>query len=192
MKNVIFYLLFALFTTCASAQVTDAKIEMLPVASADTTVQLKVQFKTDTPVTYAVWHSTDLVNWVRAELEYGSNSPCIAVNTNLYPEHIYTMTQSPEGRDFFKIAPYIPTEYWFIRNLTVGMSGPDVANLQTFLSDRGYASWIHDEEKGYFGDRTRWALISYQTARGIQPASGFFGPLTRATVNYELNGTETP
>lgn len=34
---------------------------------------------------------------------------------------------------------------------------------------------------GYFGSRTRAALIEYQTAKGITPAAGYFGAKTRAS-----------
>jgi peptidoglycan hydrolase-like protein with peptidoglycan-binding domain len=71
--------------------------------------------------------------------------------------------------------------YSFNRDLTVGSEGDDVAALQTFLQSEGYLGTI-GEDKGFFGILTRAALESYQTNKGIYPATGFFGPITRALV----------
>jgi hypothetical protein len=47
---------------------------------------------------------------------------------------------------------------------------------------------------GYFGPITKAALATYQASKGISPAAGYFGPLTRAFVNANggaTSGTST-
>ena len=78
--------------------------------------------------------------------------------------------------------------YTFNVNLTVGSRGADVTALQNFLIGKGYT--ISAGATGYFGAQTKAALASYQSAKGISPAVGYFGPLTRASVN-SMNGTTT-
>ena len=82
------------------------------------------------------------------------------------------------------------TEPQFTRDLTIGSTGDDVRALQQLLNDLGFL--IADtgpgspgQESTYFGERTRQALIRYQQANNISPASGYFGPLTRARVRGE-------
>ncbi len=66
-------------------------------------------------------------------------------------------------------------------NLTIGSRGADVIALQTWLIAQGYS--IPAGATGYFGLQTRAAVAAYQAAKGITPAVGFFGPITRASVN---------
>jgi len=70
--------------------------------------------------------------------------------------------------------------YSFTKDLTLGSRGADVTALQTLLINEGYLS---SSATGYFGAMTKAALIKYQMAKGISPASGFFGPKSRAFVN---------
>lgn len=79
-----------------------------------------------------------------------------------------------------KTSPYI-----FVSNLKVGSTGIEVTYLQTWLIDAGYdipaiTSGLAD--KGYFGSQTQAALIRYQGDHDIPP-TGFFGPISRASVN---------
>ncbi len=71
-------------------------------------------------------------------------------------------------------------------DLTLGSQGPLVVALQAFLiaKDTGPAarSLATSGATGYFGSITQHALIEYQSARGIVPASGYFGPVTRAYI----------
>ncbi len=71
-------------------------------------------------------------------------------------------------------------------NLTVRMKGTNVAALQTLLiaQDAGPASKKLAKlgATGYFSLATRAALIEYQKAYGITPATGYFGSLTRAQM----------
>jgi hypothetical protein len=79
------------------------------------------------------------------------------------------------------------THFTFTRNLSYGMTGSDVKELQEFLiqKDSGPAARklkAHGATKN-FGTLTQNALIEFQKKAGIKPASGFFGPITRAYVN---------
>lgn len=75
----------------------------------------------------------------------------------------------------------------FTKNLRLGMTDPDVKDLQVLLNslnftvaDFGYGS--SGQETDYFGQLTKNALVRYQKEKNI-PGTGFFGPLTRASVN---------
>ena len=75
----------------------------------------------------------------------------------------------------------------FVRDLTVGMSGNDVLALQQFLNNHGFVIVATGPgspgyEVIYFGLKTKAALIKFQAANGL-PATGYFGPMTRAKVN---------
>ena len=73
------------------------------------------------------------------------------------------------------------------RDLTVGASGSDVAELQAFLVSKGFLVMPAGVTPGYFGTLTQVALGKYQAANGIAPAAGYFGPMTRAKVAAEIN-----
>lgn len=77
--------------------------------------------------------------------------------------------------------------YTFSTNLALGDSNYDVLRLKCFLNSKGYlaANYLNT----YFGDRTKTALMQYQVAKGIAPADGSFGPITRASVNAAMNVT---
>jgi len=79
----------------------------------------------------------------------------------------------------------------FTTNLTVGSKGADVTALQQWLVSGGYLSMPAGTSFGYFGNLTKMALAKYQTAAGISPAAGYFGPVTRAKVNAVAGGTTT-
>lgn len=75
----------------------------------------------------------------------------------------------------------------FTRNLTVGSRGDDVKALQVFLNSRGFKVALTGngsvgKESTYFGPATKTALAKFQAANGITPASGYFGPKTRAII----------
>lgn len=75
----------------------------------------------------------------------------------------------------------------FTQDLTLGSSGAQVTALQNWLISKGYA--IAAGATGYFGAQTQAALAKYQAAEGISPASGYFGPITRAKVNASAGGS---
>ncbi|MES3030802.1 MAG: LamG-like jellyroll fold domain-containing protein [Patescibacteria group bacterium] len=83
--------------------------------------------------------------------------------------------------------PTTPSTYIFTRNLTLDSTGPDVKALQVYLNSKGFTvsstgPGSPGNETTYFGYATRAALIKFQLSRGIVPAVGFFGPVTRGVV----------
>ncbi len=79
--------------------------------------------------------------------------------------------------------------YTYVRDLTVGSTGADVAALQTFLVTKGHLAMPAGVPKGYFGALTQSSLAKYQAAKGIVPAVGYFGPLTRTKVASDCQVT---
>ena len=76
----------------------------------------------------------------------------------------------------------------FTRDLTLTAQGTDVYALQRFLNARGHTvantgAGSPGNETSIFGSLTRLALARFQTSVGITPATGYFGPLTRAFIN---------
>jgi hypothetical protein len=78
----------------------------------------------------------------------------------------------------------------FTQNLTLGQSGSDVTALQNFLIRNGFT--ISAGATGYFGEQTRSAVSAFQSANGIMPTAGFFGPATRAKVNALCTAVPSP
>jgi hypothetical protein len=74
------------------------------------------------------------------------------------------------------------SSYIFSQNLTVGSTGSDVIALQQILINKGYLTSV-SAPTGYFGNCTQSALEKFQTANGISPVSGYFGPKTRTFLN---------
>ena len=84
----------------------------------------------------------------------------------------------------------------FTRNLELWDTGTDVRALQAFLISQndGLAA---EKLKAHgmttvFGRLTLSALIEFQKKAGIKPASGYFGPITRAKVNTMIAQGATP
>lgn len=78
----------------------------------------------------------------------------------------------------------------FKANLTIGSLGSEVKALQQFLNSHGYpvaasGAGSPGNETTRFGALTKAALIKYQKAKGITPAVGYFGPITRAAMNAD-------
>lgn len=81
----------------------------------------------------------------------------------------------------------VPSAASFTRDLETGSSGTDVRELQKFLNARGFTvapsgPGSPGNETNLFGALTRQALARFQAAHGIAPATGNFGPLTRAYI----------
>jgi hypothetical protein len=75
----------------------------------------------------------------------------------------------------------------FTRNLSIGLSGNDVKNLQTLLIGQvsGPAAAklkVHGLTKN-FGMLIFNALKEFQINVGVVPSSGYFGPKTRAYLD---------
>lgn len=71
----------------------------------------------------------------------------------------------------------------FESDLKYGSSGPEVAELQEFLTDKGFYS---GPITGSFYSLTRSAVIKFQGAYNITPMYGYFGPMTRGKANEIL------
>src|SRR5579862_4407637 len=82
------------------------------------------------------------------------------------------------------------SSYTFSRDLTLGSRGADVTALQQMLINKGNLTVV-SAPTGYFGAATQAALARFQAANGISPASGYFGPKTRAFVNSMSVSTGT-
>lgn len=75
----------------------------------------------------------------------------------------------------------------FFRDLQLHDTGEDVRALQNFLNAHGFlvattGAGSPGNETDYFGPATFAALAAFQTANGIEPPAGFFGPQTRIKV----------
>jgi MBG domain (YGX type)/Putative peptidoglycan binding domain/MBG domain len=79
-------------------------------------------------------------------------------------------------------------KFIFTRNLKLGMVHADVKELQRYLNFLGFAvsasgAGSAGNETTMFGAKTRAAVIKFQKAKGIAPAVGYFGPITRGVMN---------
>lgn len=84
------------------------------------------------------------------------------------------------------LPPAAPEGFSFTRGLALNMQGEDVRALQQYLNAAGFLLAISgagspDHETLLFGLRTYRALVRFQAAHGL-PATGYFGPLTRALI----------
>jgi hypothetical protein len=76
----------------------------------------------------------------------------------------------------------------FTKDLSLGMTDPQVKLLQQYLNIHGFAVAQRGpgslgNETVFFGAGTLSAVKKFQQANGISPVSGFVGPLTRAVLN---------
>ena len=76
----------------------------------------------------------------------------------------------------------------FTKNLHIGMRDPEVRSLQHYLNTNGFPvvsvptyAGSPGYETEYFGMDTKLALEKFQASHGI-PATGYFGPITRAWI----------
>jgi peptidoglycan hydrolase-like protein with peptidoglycan-binding domain len=84
----------------------------------------------------------------------------------------------------------------FSRNMEKGAHGSDVKELQKFLNTHGFTIAPNGpgsagNETDLFGPATQAALIAFQKAQGINPALGYFGPLTKKTIEAMMSGGAT-
>jgi len=75
-------------------------------------------------------------------------------------------------------------------NMSTGSTGPCVQTLQRYLNSHGFVVTAYGPgspvfESTYFGPATTQAVIRFQTAFGIYPSSGLFGPITRAQMTAQ-------
>ncbi len=71
----------------------------------------------------------------------------------------------------------------FTKNLSLGNVGPTVLDLQRALEQLHYGDFV---PTGFFGEKTKNAVINFQKRNNIQPAVGNFGSKTRAKLNSYL------
>jgi len=68
-----------------------------------------------------------------------------------------------------------------VQPLTIGSTGQSVTDLQTYLEGEGFFSFAG--AKGYFGPITQSAVAAWQSANGVSPAAGYWGPLSLSAYN---------
>jgi hypothetical protein len=85
----------------------------------------------------------------------------------------------------------------FTQSLKVGASGGEVMWVQQFLN--GHNAMVNatgagspGNETSKFGPATKKAVMKWQAANGVSPASGYWGPLTRAAANAMCAGNPGP
>jgi len=76
--------------------------------------------------------------------------------------------------------------YTFKKNLSFGMSDPDIIQLQRFYKWNGCMA-LDIPESAHFGNATLSSTKIYQQRKGIKPVSGFVGTLTLSAINKELS-----
>ena len=77
----------------------------------------------------------------------------------------------------------------FTRDLTVGSKGADVSSLQQVLINGGFLKAV-SAPTGFFGAATKAAVKAWQASVGL-PATGYFGPMSRAKLSTTTGGTTT-
>ncbi len=82
--------------------------------------------------------------------------------------------------------------YTFSTDLSFGSTHADVSALQDMLIAGGYLQMPAGVSKGYFGALTKAAVMKWQMSKGITPAVGFFGPISRAAASSAVVVTPTP
>jgi hypothetical protein len=107
-----------------------------------------------------------------------TGAPCIPTQVDGSLDNNVTPTApSPDASKFI-----------FTKSLWAKMTDPDVKELQKYLNTHGFSVALVGpgslgRETTKFGNLTRNALIKFQLAHNITPASGYLGPVTRSVVN---------
>ena len=78
----------------------------------------------------------------------------------------------------------------FTMSLTVGAQGAEVTCLQNYLIGKGFS--IPAGATGYFGAQTQAAVAAWQSANGVSPAAGYFGPVSQAKYKAIAGTGTTP
>jgi hypothetical protein len=89
------------------------------------------------------------------------------------------------------IAPANNMTFTFTKNLKLGMTDPDVKQLQIFLNTHNFpvsltGAGSTGNETSYFGQKTKLAVTLFQKANSLTPV-GMLGPLTRGIINNIIN-----
>ena len=86
--------------------------------------------------------------------------------------------------------------YNFTLTHKMGDQGGEVMDIQKFLNANGFTvsasgAGSAGNETDYFGSRTQAAVMAFQSAKGITPVAGYWGPITRAAANA-MGGSTGP
>lgn len=86
--------------------------------------------------------------------------------------------------------------YNFTLSHEVGDQGGEVMNIQKFLNANGFTvstsgTGSAGNESSYFGSKTKAAVMAFQSAKGITPVAGYWGPITRTAANAMGGSTGT-
>lgn len=145
------------------------------------------------------WAEKDVLPLAPASADYPPVSGHFVVAHSFDEQYIYFLNHWSEdwGRDghgYFG-ANYMPLVndagalflLKFKKDLSFGMTDPDVLSLQKYLNSHGCQVAASGDgspghETNYFGNLTKAAVMKFQSMHGISPVSGYFGPLTRAYV----------
>src|SRR3989344_3994580 len=73
-------------------------------------------------------------------------------------------------------------KYSFTSDISIGMKGSGVVQLQNFLEENGFLVIPANSTKGYFGRLTSEALKKYQMNNGLE-VTGYLDSTTRASIN---------
>lgn len=116
---------------------------------------------------------------------------------NLLSQNIANMPSETTAQTFQKTQSASLITF-FDRNLEVGSAGDAVKQLQNLLIEANIGNTArmlaNVGATGYFGLLTKKVLAEYQSAMGIAPAKGYFGPITRIYMLKLLtrNSTQIP
>jgi peptidoglycan hydrolase-like protein with peptidoglycan-binding domain len=116
----------------------------------------------------------------------------------IYKSHIHLALMTVLVVGFFALS--IPQAFavtspscTFSRDLQMGVMGDDVKCLQQYLNANGYVisttgAGAPGKETGEFKSLTQAAVIKWQMANKLSPASGYFGPKSRQTYAALVSG----
>lgn len=144
---------------------------------------------------YTISFAVDAVSGVVVPTPTSTTSGSIPVSTGPVLGCTNTTAFSPlSGRrcPVSLIQPVVPSAILSVtRNLSWKMKGEDVRILQQYLNTHGYPvapSGVGSlgYETTYFGLATKAALIKFQIAHNILPATGTYGPKSKAFVRSNL------
>lgn len=95
------------------------------------------------------------------------------------------------GNEYKTVATTTANPYQFNRDLFLLSTGEDVKMLQKFLNSIGFlvskqGPGSPNQETEMFGSKTKLALVNFQKTMKINPAYGYFGPITRTVVNVRI------
>ena len=103
------------------------------------------------------------------------------------PNSIATIVSNGANNNFTTTGLPTNSSLNISRNLFMGIKGEDVRSLQKFLNHSGFnvatiGPGSFGFETAYFDPATRVAVIRFQIAKGIYPAVGYVGTITRGVI----------